>query len=332
MALKWGFASAGKISHDFANAIGTLNEADHQLVAVTDPFCSSTEFAERFGIPNAYSSYLELAKDPNVEVVHIGVLNPKHLEVALLMLEHGKHVLVEKPLCMNEKQAQKLIRYAEQRKLFLMEAIWSRFLPSNLYVRQQIDSGVLGEITSVEVEFGFEDLYKLERISRKDLGGGSLLDLGVYTIIYCQFVFQEEPKSVTATGKLSEEGIDLEMSGVINYGNNRVGKIKSSIVRTLSNTAKIIGTKGQITIPSFWSSFSLIDVDGTEKNWPLPDAKHPFNYTNSCGLRFEAEEVRKCIRTGKLESDAVTHNESLLFLRIADEIRKQIGVKFPQDD
>lgn len=95
----------------------------------------------------------------------IGTLNPQHLEVALLMLEHGKHVMVEKPLCMNEKQARKLITFAEERKLFLMEAIWSRFLPSNLYVRKQIESGILGEITSVEVEFGFEGLDQLERIS-----------------------------------------------------------------------------------------------------------------------------------------------------------------------
>lgn len=164
MALKWGFA-AGKISHDFAAALGTLNENYHKIVAVTDPYCSSTEFARRFGIPRAYSSYLELANDPEVEVVHIGILNPKHLEVALLMLDHGKHVLVEKPLCINEKEARQLITFAEQRNLFLMEAIWSRFLPSNLYVRKQIQSGILGEITAVEVEFGFEGLDQLDRIS-----------------------------------------------------------------------------------------------------------------------------------------------------------------------
>lgn len=165
MALRWGFAAAGKIAYDFANALGTLDETYHQIVAVTDPYCSSEEFAKRFGIPKAYSTYLDLATDTNVEVVHIGILNPKHLEVAMLMLEHGKHVLVEKPLCINEKEARKLIAFAKEKKLFLMEAIWSRFLPSNLYVKEQIESGALGEITSVNVEFGFEDLYKLERIA-----------------------------------------------------------------------------------------------------------------------------------------------------------------------
>lgn len=165
MALKWGLAATGKISHDFAAALSTLNEADHRIVAVTDPYCSSKPFADRFGIPNAYSTYLELAQDPNVEVVHIGVLNPKHFEVAMLMLDHGKHILVEKPMCINEKQARQLISFAEAKKLFLMEAIWSRFLPSNLYVRQQIDSGILGDITAVEVEFGLAGFDKIKRTS-----------------------------------------------------------------------------------------------------------------------------------------------------------------------
>lgn len=165
MALRWGLASIGKISHDFANALGTLSEADHQVVAVTDPYSSSKEFAERFGIPNAYSTYLELAKDPNVEVVHVSVLNPQHFEVSMLMLEHGKHVLCEKPLCMNEKQAQKLIDYAKEKKLFLMEGIWTRFFPSFLYVRKQIQNGTLGEITSVEAHRGHSGLMAIERLS-----------------------------------------------------------------------------------------------------------------------------------------------------------------------
>lgn len=166
MALKWGIAAAGKISHDFVNAVGTLSEDDHQVVAVAArDLGRSQEFAERFGIPKAYGSYSELAQDPNVEAVYVGTLNPQHLEVALLMLEHGKHLLVEKPLCMNEKQAHKLITYAERKKLFLMEAIWSRFFPSYQYVQKQIKNGMLGDITSVEVEFGFGSLDKVDRLS-----------------------------------------------------------------------------------------------------------------------------------------------------------------------
>lgn len=166
MALKWGIAAAGKISQDFANAVNTLNEGDHQLVAVAArDLGRAGEFAKKFGVSKAYGSYTELAQDPNVEVVYVGTLNPQHLEVATLMLENGKHVLVEKPLCLNEKQAHKLITYAERKKLFLMEAIWSRFFPSYQYARKQIENGALGDIKSVEVEFGFGGLDDVDRLS-----------------------------------------------------------------------------------------------------------------------------------------------------------------------
>lgn len=155
MALRWGIASAGKISSDFVNAVSTLSDNDHQVVAVAARDLNrSQEFAEKYGIAKAYDAYDKLAKDPNVEVVYIGTLNPQHFEVAQLMLEHGKHVLVEKPLCMNEKQAKKLIAYAERKKLFLMEAIWSRFFPSYQYLRKQIRNGMLGDIKSVQIDFG----------------------------------------------------------------------------------------------------------------------------------------------------------------------------------
>lgn len=166
MALKWGIASAGRISHDFVNAVATLNDFEHQVVAVAArDLDRAKEFAERFEIPKAYGSYEELAKDSNVEVVYIGTLNPQHFDVAQLMLENGKHVLVEKPLCMNEKQARKLISYAERKKLFLMEAIWSRSFPSYQYIQKQIKNGMLGEISSVDVEFGFEGLLSVDRLT-----------------------------------------------------------------------------------------------------------------------------------------------------------------------
>lgn len=166
MALRWGIASAGRISHDFVNAIGTLSPENHQVVAVgARDLSRSQQFAELHSISSAYGSYLELAQDPNVEVVYVGTLNPQHAEVAQLMLEHNKHVLVEKPLCMNEKQARTLIDCAKQRNLFLMEAIWSRFFPSYQYVRGQIKNGMLGEITMVEAEIGSKGLDKVDRIS-----------------------------------------------------------------------------------------------------------------------------------------------------------------------
>lgn len=166
MALKWGIAAAGKISHDFVNAIvSTLSEDEHLVVAVAARDLSrAEEFAKRFDIATAHGSYLELANDKTVDIVYVGTLNPQHFEVAMMMLEHGKHLLVEKPLCMNEKQAKQLIAYAERKKLFLMEAVWTRFFPSYQYVRKQIQNGTLGEIQSAEAEFGF-DLTAVDRLT-----------------------------------------------------------------------------------------------------------------------------------------------------------------------
>lgn len=164
MALKWGFACAGKIAHDYLNAMETLDEGNHEVVAIADPMVHQAEdLAKIYGIPKVYSTFLELAKDPNVEVVHVAALNPKHFEVAMLMLQHGKHVLVQKPMCMNEMQASKLIDYAKEKNLFLMEGIWSRVFPTYQYIRQQIDSGKFGEILSVEIDFGNADMAGVER-------------------------------------------------------------------------------------------------------------------------------------------------------------------------
>lgn len=155
MTLNWGIVSVGFISHDFVNALGTLPTAEHQVVAVAARDQSrAEEFAKRFDIARAYDSYLKLAEDPQVEVVYIGIINLQHFAVTKLMLEHGKHVLVEKPLCMNERQARELIELAERKNLFLMEAIWSRCFPSYDYIGKLIQSGALGDIKSVDIHFG----------------------------------------------------------------------------------------------------------------------------------------------------------------------------------
>lgn len=156
MALKWGIASAGKICHDFATAVANLDAADHQIVAVAArDQQKASDFAKLHDIERAYEGYERLAKDAEVEVVYVGMLNPQHYEVCLLMLEHNKHVLCEKPLCMNERQAAHVIQVAKERKLFLMEAIWSRFFPAYQYLRNEIQSGALGDVKEVTADFGF---------------------------------------------------------------------------------------------------------------------------------------------------------------------------------
>jgi dihydrodiol dehydrogenase / D-xylose 1-dehydrogenase (NADP) len=164
-----------------------------------------------------------------------------------MMLDHGKHVLCEKPLCMNAKQAKKLLAHAKAKGLFFMEAVWSRFFPSYVYLRDRITKGDLGEITEVDVGFGFE-LSEVDRLTQKALGGGTILDLGVYTIQVSQWAFRQAPSKIVATGKVNDEGVDMEMKGELTYPNGGVARIHTSGLETLKNTATVKGTKGSITV------------------------------------------------------------------------------------
>lgn len=164
MALRWGFAAAGNISFDFVNSLTTLNKDEHQVVAVAARDLNrAQEFAKRFDIPKAYGNYLELAKDPNIEIVHVGLIHIQHLAVATMMLEHGKHVLCEVPMGINEKQVQKLVTLAKEKNVFLIEGIWTGHFPAYRYVHQQIQRGALGEIQSVDIDCGVE-LFNVERL------------------------------------------------------------------------------------------------------------------------------------------------------------------------
>ncbi|XP_055541749.1 trans-1,2-dihydrobenzene-1,2-diol dehydrogenase-like [Wyeomyia smithii] len=329
--LRWGIASAGKISHDFTNALSTWSKDHHLAVAVSARKLENAKsFAQLHGIEKFYQGYEALAKDPNVDAVYIGAINPMHYELGLLMLDHGKHVLCEKPLCMNEGQAKKLLAHATEKKLFFMEAIWSRFFPTYIHLKERIDAGDLGEIKEVDVEFGFL-LSDVDRLRMKGLGGGTVLDLGVYTIQVSLWAMRAVPTKIVANGQLNEEGVDMEVNAELQFPNGSVAKMKTSALRKLRNTAIIRGTKGTITLHDFWCATALTDIDGSRKEFPLPRAHHDFNFPNSCGLRFEAEEVRQCIAGGKLQSASVPHSESLTIARIQDEIRKQIGVQFPED-
>ncbi|KAI9583940.1 trans-1,2-dihydrobenzene-1,2-diol dehydrogenase [Glossina fuscipes] len=331
IALRWGIVTAGKISHDFCVALSTLPFDEHQIVAVAARDKQrAEEFARKHEIPNAFGSYSELAECGDIDIAYVAALNPQHFEICMLMLKNGKHVLCEKPLCMNHKQAKKLIQYAEMKKLFLMEAIWSRFFPAYQYLRKQIHTGVLGEIKEVSATFCV-DLKHVERLQKNSLGGGTCLDLGIYTIQCAQWAFQEPPQKIIAKGTLNADGVDVEAIAELRYSGNRKATCHFSGERLLDNKAVIKGTKGEITFLQFWSPTKIIDIDGKEKEWVLPKGKYPTNFPNSEGLRYEAAEARQCILEGKLQSEHVSHNDSLLFAQIEDEIRAQLGVIYKED-
>ncbi|CAL7937369.1 unnamed protein product [Xylocopa violacea] len=331
MALRWGVAGAGKISHDFVSALRALPESEHVVVAVAArEITRAQNFSSLHNIKKAFDSYEKLAKDKDVDVVYIGTLHPQHFAIAKLMLNHGKHVLCEKPLTMNLKQTTELINLAKEKKLFLMEGIWSRCFPVYEVLKQEIDSGAIGEIHQVIVSFGFK-LSDVQRLNIKSLGGGTVLDLGVYAIQFACLIFNNEvPHTVQAVGCLNEEGVDLSVSASLIYKGNRTAAVVTHSLVDLPNEAYVIGTKGTIKVPKFWCPTSIELPSGT-KSSPLPKCDQKFNFINSAGLAYEANEVRKCILAGALESSKVPHNVSLLVAQLEDEMRKQVGVTYPED-
>lgn len=332
MALRWGIASAGRISHDFVNALGTLPAGEHEVIAVgARSLADAQRFAQLHAIPNAYDSYEAIAANPQIEVVYIGALNPAHLRIGRLMLEAGKHLLCEKPLAMNAREARELTELARAKGLFLMEAIWSRFFPAYQHLRAQIRAGALGEVREVRVEFGF-DHQGHDRVTRKALGAGVTLDQGVYVLQASLWAFERKAESVEVKGVLNEEGVDMQFEGTVRFEGGGVARIAADSTRVLGNQFVVVGTRGQITVDHFWSPTTLVDVDGTERTWPVPKARHAFNYPNSAGLRYEAQAVRKAIRAGRLEEETVSHRETLVIAGLQDEIRRQLGVHYAEHD
>ncbi|KAK4871583.1 hypothetical protein RN001_015707 [Aquatica leii] len=331
MALRWGIVSAGKISHDFVSALQTLPTEDHEVIAIAArKKDDAEEFAKNHNIVKSYEGYEALAKDEEIDVVYIGTINPEHLSVSKLMLDHGKHVLCEKPLTINLREAQELVEHAKSKKLFLMEAIWSRAFPVYDELQKQIDSGAIGDVIQVNVDFGFP-LTHVDRVNVKELGGSTILDIGVYALQFSQFVFRGlKPTTVVASGHLNKHKVDDSASAVLSYPNGRTTVLTVNARIRLSNKAHVFGTKGMITIPDFWCPTEIITPTGTFK-FDLPESSAEFNYLNSSGLAYEAEEVRQCIKKGLCESPKLTHVESLELAKLMDTLRRLVGVTFPQD-
>ncbi|XP_039950182.1 trans-1,2-dihydrobenzene-1,2-diol dehydrogenase-like [Bactrocera tryoni] len=329
--LRWGMAPVSLIADDFVTALKVLPYQHHVVTACTSTYHSVAQaFAAKHNIPHVYNSFQELARSPNVDVVYISSLNPFHLEICRMMLDHGKHVLCEKPLCMNEDQTLQLIGHSHSKGCFLMEGIWSRCVPAYQYIRKQIEADALGDVLNVKCTLGLP-MQKVGRVMRRSLGGGVTLELGVYALQFALWVFGYAPSNVAANGKLNEDGVDEEANICMKFGLGRAAEIMLSSTKRFDNKAVIQGTKGCITVPDYWCPVKILDVNGAEKTFPLPKSDLSTYFPNRLALSFEAEEVRRCISEHKSQSDLFTHKESLELSYIEDQIRRQLGVIYTED-
>jgi predicted dehydrogenase len=287
----------------------------------------AARFAAAHGIPRSYGSYAELVADPDVDVVYVATTHGQHHEHALLALEAGKPVLVEKAFTLNARQAREVVAAARERRLFCMEAMWSRFNP---LVREALDlaaSGRIGDIVGVRADlsrrFEFDPSHRLFDLAA---GGGALLDLGVYPVT---FVWQllGRPDTVSTTGTLSPTGSDLTVASQWGYADGRVAQIYCSAAGTSPLAALITGTAGWISVePRVHRPERLVVAEGGEKA-VLPAAPEPGN-----GYRREIAEVADRLRSGDLESPLVPLDETVAILEVLDTMRAQLGVRYAADD
>jgi len=332
--VKWGILGTGKIAQDFATGLQYLPDAEIVAVGSRNQK-SADEFGDRFKIAKRYSSYEALAKDPDVQVIYVSTLHPLHKENSILCLQHGKNVLCEKPLTMNAHQTEEVIKVAKEKKLFYMEGMWTRFFPSIVKVRQLIHDGTLGNIKIVMADFGFKHTGT-PRLLQPDLGGGALLDIGIYPVSMASMVFGGgAPSHVSSRATLGSTGVDEQTSIILGYKPDQTANLTCTLLAETPKECTIVGDKGRVRIHApFWCStkltVSLVGKEDEVLEFPLPHKKdeHSFNFTNSMGMQFEAAHVHQMLKEGRHDSNIISQEESLTIMKTLDEVRRQIGLKY----
>ncbi|KAK8788169.1 hypothetical protein V5799_022056 [Amblyomma americanum] len=326
---RWGIVAAGRICNDFVDCINNMPREEHQVVALAGRNLENAKrFAELHRITKVYATYEELSRDPDVEVAYVGSLHPDHYPTMKMLLEHGKHILCEKPLTMNRQDTNEICRLAKEKNLFLMEALWSRFLPSYKHMEEAIKNGAIGDVRYVHSTFGYP-MPRESRFFRKECGGSVLLTLGNYNAnLVLQLFGGERPVKISACGELAPEGVDQADAVVMEFSGGRLATFALSGVVRLPGRAEIVGTKGTITLHPPFHATTCVETPSGKFEMQLPPTTVPHNFPNTAAMRYEAEEVRRCLQEGLLESPTMTHRDSLLLAEMLDEILKQVGVKY----
>ena len=320
--LRWGVVGTGGIAHSFLEGLRATPSATVTAVGSRTRE-RADEFADVWDVPERHGSYEALAQSPNVDAVYVATPHPWHHPNTLTCLNAGKHVLVEKPMAMNALQVSEMVAAARANDRFLMEAMWTRYLPVSRLVRELVDDGAIGEVCWLSAEFGSNVPYDPDhRIFNAALGGGALLDLGVYPLAFASS-YLGELTVVGATRQLSPDRmVDTHTTVLVRGGSGATGSLSCSSRTTLPNRAVLAGSKGRLEIPNFWvATTAVLHRDGRE-----PEEFHrPFRAN---GYEYEAEEVARCVAAGERESPDMTWAESLSLARLTDQIRDVGGLVY----
>jgi predicted dehydrogenase len=324
--IRWGILSTGAIAHKFAEGLRALDDAE--LAAVGSRRAETAEaFAQEFDVPRSHSSYADLAADPGVDVIYVATPHVFHRENTLLCLRAGKAVLCEKPFTINAREAEEVIAAARADRRFLMEAMWTRFLPAIVKVRELLAEGAIGQARMLRADFCFRTGWNPQgRLLNPALGGGALLDVGVYTVSLASMVFGPEPTHIVSHAHIGETGVDEQSAMVLGYAGGQLAVLACAVRTATPHVAQIVGTEGRIYIhhPFWHPSRITLEREGADpEEMELP---YPGN-----GYTCEAAEVGRRLRQGELESPTIPLDETLAVLRILDRIRAQWGLRYPSE-
>jgi predicted dehydrogenase len=326
--IRWGILGCGRIARKFAADLVLVQDA--QLMALgARKIEDARAFANEFPAQHVYGSYEELVADPEVDVIYVATPHALHHEHTLLCLKHKKAVLCEKAFAINLRQAQEMVDVSRKNQVFLMEALWSKFLPQYQKLRELIDTGELGEIRNVLVDFGFIPQEPFPpRLYDPALGGGSLLDIGIYNVFFVLSVLGR-PDTIEASMTPTPEGVDQQCAALFKYKNGAMAQLFSSLTSNLGTEADIGGTKNRVRLTSrFYAPSANIELfSGREETKRMI----PVHKESGAGYQYEARHVGDCLRKGLIESPVMTHADSLLIMETMDRIRSVAGIRYPAD-
>lgn len=322
---RWGILSTGKIARAFAHALKETPGAELAAVASRSQ-ASADAFGDEFGVPHRFGSYEAMCAAPDIDVVYIGTPHALHAENALLALEGDKAVLVEKAFTINQREAQRVIDAARSRGLFLMEAMWTRYLPSMDEVRRIIASGEIGKVTQISADFGISGQFDpSSRMVNPGLGGGALLDLGIYPLSVATFLLGEVAE-VKAFAEMGATGVDAQTTFTLRHKGGALSICSCSMRARSPIELTIAGDGGFIRMHTPFYKARSITVetnDGKQRTLDLPFLGN--------GYVHEALEVQRCLAEGLVESPRMTHDDTLAIMGVLDEIRRQIGLRYAAD-
>lgn len=323
---RWGILGTGTIAHKFASDLKFVENAE--LVAVGSRSLENAKvFADKFNVLLSFGSYQQLAECEEIDIVYIATPNNFHHPNTLLCLNNGKAVLCEKPFALNEKQASEMINLAREKNLFLMDALWTKFLSHYQKMMEIVKSGSLGDIKVVLANFGFRaNAEPNSRLLNPELGGGSLMDIGIYNI-FTTLDILGKPDEINVSINSTEQGIDEQCAVVFKYDNGAMASLFSTISANLGTEVEISGTLGRLKLATpFYDSTSVLEhyVDG--KKTVIETEKE-----EGLGYQYEARHATNCLLDGKTESTVVPHADSILLMQTLDQIRSLAGIVFPTE-